>query len=326
MRSALALFGIIWGTIAVVLLLALGTGFTAASQKNMMTIVDGTFFVMPAKTSISYQGFPKGKPVNIKSSAIIELQQYVRGVKTTSPILIQRTNIGWHKKARSKEVYGISASFAYLQKINVKQGGRFLNKLDVDNKAFVVVLGDKVKQQLFGDRPAVGKQITVNKIKFTVVGVIRKDNLNVYNYYKNKVLIPYSTFINLFGDQTPMYFIVLPYPNANSAQVAQSMRAFLGHKYHFDKDDKVALNVFDTTAIFQFMRWFFIALQLFLGICGALTLGVGSLGVANIMFLIVTERTHEIGIRKAIGAKDWQVLWQIILEALVIVGLGGLIG
>jgi putative ABC transport system permease protein len=326
LRSFLALFCIMWGTVTVVLLLALGAGFAKAGSKNMLKIVDGTFFVVPSATSISYHGFPKGKMVNIKSQDIMDLVKSVPGIKTASPILIQRTDMNYQNKKRSREVYGVSASFAYLQKINIDNDGRFINRFDIDDNAFVVVLGERVKEHLFGDKPAVGKKVTINHIKFTVIGITQKDNLNVYNFYNHTVLIPYTTYISLFGDQNPQYFIVLPYPKVSSKSVEQVMRAYLAHKYHFAPNDKVALGVFDTTEAFQFIHWFFIGIQIFLGICGALTLGVGSLGVANIMFLIVSERTREIGVRMAIGAQSWHILLQIILEALIVIGLGGLIG
>lgn len=327
MRSALALFGIVWGTIAVVLLLALGTGFSATNQKHMLGVVDGSIIGIPFKTSISYQGFPKGQPVNLKAQAIMDLKQNIPEIQTATPILLQKLrHLGIKGKHLSRYIYGVAASFAYLQKVNIANGGRFINKLDVSGKTFTVILGDQLKQQIFGTKPAIGKQLTLNHVKFTVVGVIKPPGKNMYNFFRNTAMIPYTTYINLFGNQTIQYFVAMPYPTADNKVIDQAIRTFLGHKYHFNPNDKIALNILDATMFYKFVRWFFLGLNIFLGICGALTLGVGSLGIANIMFLIVTERTREIGIRMALGAKTYHILGQIILESLVITGLGGFIG
>lgn len=326
LRSFLALFGIICGTITVVLLLALGSGFQKASKKNMMKLVDGTLFVVPGARSISFHGLPKGKRINVKSSDIIALKKHIPEIKTVSPMLMSRGMVGYGGKHRNKEIDGVASSLAYLQKVNLIDGSRFFNKMDVHNYARVAVIGYHIKEQLFGYKPALNKTIDVNGVNFTVIGVIQQESRNVYNWYKNKVLIPYTTYIDLFGNQNPQFFIVLPHHNVSSAQVEKSVRSFLAHRYYFDQNDKMALNVFDTTQFFEFMFWFFVGVQIFLGICGSLTLGVGSLGVANIMFLIVSERTREVGLRLAVGAQKWHILLQILLETFIIVGIGGAIG
>ena len=305
-----------------ILLLALGVGFKNAGQNEMMQLVDGTLFVMPGITSLSYHGFPKGKKINIKSNSIIDLAK-VPGVKSVSPILIQQSSLVFKNKYIDKDIYGVSANFNNLQKLRLGEGN-FFNKLDVKKKLQLVILGRKVKNELFGNKNAVGEKILINNVNFTVIGVTQSAKKNPNNWYRNKVIIPYTTYIKLFGNQTVAYFIILPFINVESSIVKRNMCAFLSHEYHFSKNDKTALHIFDTTKIFQFMRWFFIGIQLFLGICGALTLGIGGLGVANIMFLIVTERANEIGLRLALGARRWHILIQIMLEALIISGLGGI--
>jgi putative ABC transport system permease protein len=213
-----------------------------------------------------------------------------------------------------------------MRKINIAPGGRFLNQLDINNKHFVIVLGNKLKKELFGDKPALGQDVKIKTVNFNVVGVMQAGNKNIYNFYEDKAIIPYSAYISLWGDENVMYFIAHPDIRIDLKQTEQAMRSYFAHKLHFDKTDKVALRVFNTTKIYKFLKWFFIGVQLFLGICGALTLAVGCLGVANIMFLIVTERTREIGVKMAVGASTWHIILQIMLEALIIVGLGGAIG
>jgi len=325
-RSALALFGIVWGTLTVILLLALGKGFQQASEKNMAQITDGTFFVRLNPTSKAYHGFPKGLKLNIKSSTVMGLQREVPNITAVSPILSTSSIINFTKKQTTTSVRGVSSSFSALRKIDLIDQSRFFNPLDIERKSRVTIIGNSLKQRLFGDEDALGKNVLIKHVPFTVIGVVQESGKNVYNWYDDRAIIPYTTFISLWGDKTIYRFVALPNPDIDPLVVEQQMRKYFANKYHFDPTDVTAVDVFDTTKIFQFFKWFFFGIQLFLGFCGALTLGVGSLGVANIMFLIVNERTREIGLRMSVGARDWHIMLQILSEALIIVGLGGLIG
>jgi len=326
LRSFLALFGIIWGTLTVILLLALGKGFQQASEKNMAQITDGTFFVRLRPTSKAYHGFPAGLRLNIKAKTIMGLQQAVPDITAVSPMLSANTTINFAKNQTAVSVYGVAPDFSILRKINLANQSRFLNPLDIQRKSRVTIIGYSLKQRLFGDDVALGKSVAIKHVPFVVIGVVQQSGKNVYNWYDDRAIIPYSAFISLWGDKNIYRFVALPNPDIDPQIVEQQMRKYFAYKYHFDPTDTTAVDVFDTTKIFQFFKWFFFGIQLFLGFCGALTLGVGSLGVANIMFLIVNERTREIGLRMSVGARDWHIMLQILLEALIIVGLGGLIG
>ncbi|MGD9152958.1 MAG: ABC transporter permease [Gammaproteobacteria bacterium] len=326
LRSILALFGIIWGTLTVILLLALGVGFRQVSEKNMAQLTDGTFFVRLNPTSKAYHGFPIGQKLNVKSSAIMEMQQAVPDIIAISPILSTDFIVSYAKNQTTTAIRGVSSSFSKLRKIDLIDNSRFFSPLDVGRKSRVTILGYSLKKRLFGDEDALGKRVAINHVPFTVIGVVQESGKNVYNWYDDRAIIPYTAFISLQGDKNIYRFSALPNPDLDPQVVEQEMRAYLANKYHFDPTDTTAVDVFNTTKIFQFFKWFFFGIQLFLGFCGALTLGVGGLGVANIMFLIVNERTREIGLRMSVGARDWHIMSQVLLEALIIVGLGGLIG
>ncbi|MBU1628649.1 MAG: ABC transporter permease [Gammaproteobacteria bacterium] len=326
MRSILALFGILWGTLTVILLLALGNGFYVASQKDMMELADGTFFIRPAVTSKNFQGFPKGRKVKVKASFVMDLRRAISAIQLASPISVQSTNMSHLGKQTNAQAYGVSEDFSEMRKIKLMQGSRFINLLDTKDAARVVVLGDKLKTTLFQNAQALGQTIRIDNVPFIVIGIIQKSSKSVYSFYENNAIVPYTTAIALWGNNDIPYFIVHPASIDNLPQVEADIRSYLAQKLHFDKTDPSALRVFNTTKMFRFFTWFFFGIQLFLGICGALTLGVGSLGVANIMFLIVTERTKEIGLRKAIGARTWDILAQVLLEALMLVGAGGVLG
>jgi putative ABC transport system permease protein len=141
-----------------------------------------------------------------------------------------------------------------------------------------------------------------------------------------RALIPYTTFIAVWGDWNVNNLVVQPEPPNDSAPLKKALYRYLGQKYRFDPEDEGALGIWDTVRDNRFVDWFFWGLQALLGLSGALTLGAGGIGVANVMFLIVRERTREIGVRMAVGAQDWHVLGQVLLEALLMVAMGGALG
>ena len=242
-------------------------------------------------------------------------------------MMIERTKISYQTKQVRKNVLGISAEFNTIRKFNLEPSSRNLNPLDIKDNARVTILGSRLKALLFGKQNAIGKQIIINKVSFTVVGAVKKpQDEEEHDFYGGRAIIPYTTFIQLWGNRNVTHFLVLPNMNANLKLVEDNLRSYLASKYHFDPSDQNALTIFNTAKIFQFFKWFFIGMQAFLGVCGSLTLAVGGLGVTNIMFLIVSERTREIGLRLAIGARDRDIIFQIMLETSTIVVIGGIIG
>ena len=326
LRSFLAVSCIAFGTFAVALLLALGSGFQSASMKNMMDITDGSFFVWSDKTSISYHGYPKGQPIYFAIDVINNLRHVLPSIKLISPMLETETVASFNGKDQKFTVTGATPDFATLRKIKLESGGRFFNASDVASNAHVLVLGNKLKTKLFREKPALNKTMLLNTIPFTVIGTIQKPLSGGHDDYDDAAIIPHNVYLALFPTKYIQVFFVMPYPEVDASQFEQTLRSYFANKYHFDKNDKTAIQTFNTNKVFQFMRWFFIAIQIFLGFCGSMTLAVGSIGVANIMFVIVTERTREIGVRKAIGATNLDILLQLLSEALVLVAVGGGIG
>lgn len=323
LRSILAVFGIAFGTLTVVLLLALGTGFHDASLRNMMGIVDGSFFVRPGKTSLAYQGLPQYRQVYLKPSDIMKLPKVISEIKLATPISRNMVSISAEGKQFSKSIYGVGPAFQVLRKITVEPEGRFFNQADVEYQTRVVVIGNKLKESLFGAESALGKRVLINGVPCAVIGVITAPEKSTYSFYDDNIIMPYTTYTAFFGEDSVRFFMVMPDPDSDASQVERSMRSYFSNIKKFDPSDQEALRIFNTTTIFQFVRFFFLGIQIFLGICGAMTLAVGSIGVANIMFLIVTERTKEIGLRKAVGATDWHILLQLLLESLIIILIGG---
>jgi putative ABC transport system permease protein len=190
------------------------------------------------------------------------------------------------------------------------------------------VLGDGVKQSLFGDEDAVGGQVFVGNTPFTVIGVMVPKNQNSsYNSRDtDRVFIPASTHRAVFGLR---YISNLIYktstPEVHEA-VEERVYQVLGRKYRFDPTDEDALMIWDTAEMMQFLGAFFLGFKIFMAIVGSFTLTVGGIGVANIMYIVVRERTREIGIRRSVGARKFDILLQFVAETFVIVGIGAALG
>jgi len=192
----------------------------------------------------------------------------------------------------------------------------------------VVFLGDTLAKKLFPQEEAVGRTVLVDGRPFTVIGVLQK-KIQSSSYSgpdADRAFIPYTTFIAIWGDWNVDNVLVQPNPPRDSEGMKKAIYTYLGQKYRFDPGDEGALGMWDTVERDRFTDWFFWGLQAFLGLAGALTLGAGGIGVANVMFLIIRERTREIGVRMAVGAQEWHIMGQVMLEALLIVGLGGSAG
>lgn len=324
LRTFLAMFSIMWGTLIVVILMSFAKSYAETNQKEMINLADGTFFVMTGRTSKSFGGFPAGYRLNIKAKDVFEFKDAVPGIDLISPSVAKRSYIKVGDKKIYKLIFGVGLDYFKLRKVDLTAKSRGLNYLDYQNNEYVCIIGDKIKNLVFGKHEALNHQIQINGIYFTVVGVV--NSKSDYDFNKDSVLIPYNVFKHIFGDISVRFFQMTPKKGYEPSKVARDFRAYLSNRYHFAPDDDNAINFIDTTELMQFLEYFFLGVQIFLGLCGALTLAVGGLGVANIMFLIVNERTREIGLFKALGAKESNIIWQIMLECLLIVFIGSFFG
>jgi putative ABC transport system permease protein len=207
-------------------------------------------------------------------------------------------------------------------------GGRFLDALDVRHRRRVIFLGDTVKTDLFGDEPAIGQQVLLSGAPFTVVGVMKSkpQDSDYSGRDSDKVHIPTTTFATLFSATTVTYIILQAKSPDLNPEAVKDLYRILGRRYRFDPADREALKVWDTTELDRFFGLFVGGFNAFVGVVGAFTLVVGAIGVSNIMNAVVEERTREIGIKMALGAKKRFIRSQILLETLLVTGTGGLLG
>jgi putative ABC transport system permease protein len=223
---------------------------------------------------------------------------------------------------------GVEPAYGELRNQIPEEGGRFINARDEDAKRRAAFLGDELKTDLFGDEDAVGKTIFINKVPFTVVGVMKK-KLQMGTYGgpdADNVVIPLSTFRALFGRIYLSDFVVKARVRAENLPMQRRLFEVMGGRYRFDPDDERTLQMWDTVKSQSITDNIMIGLQMFLGVIGGLTLLIGGVGVANIMYAVVKHRTKEIGVQMALGARRSYVLGPLVLESLALTALGGAIG
>ncbi|MFK7843951.1 MAG: ABC transporter permease [Rhodothermales bacterium] len=329
LRTALTILGITWGTVAVVVLLAFGAGLEKQSRKNMHGMGDGIVVVFGGRTTLPFEGFPDGRRINLREDDVPILSSEIPDIYQISPEYMNRnTPIRKGRSATTPAITGIYPNYADMRNIIPEQGGRFINDLDMKQRRRVVMLGNEIKNLLFGDSSAVGQQVIIGETPFVVIGQMQPKTQNSsYNSRdSDRVFVPASTFRSMFGDRYINNIIYRPKDPDLSPSVERRVMEVMGRRNKFNPDDDDALGIWDTNEADQFLKNFFLGFNIFMGIIGSFTLTVGGIGVANIMYVVVRERTKEIGIKRSVGATKRDILFQFFLETFMIVGLGAAIG
>jgi len=328
LRTFLTIFGIVWGTVAVTLLLAFGRGLQRQMTINTAGIGDQICIAWPGLTSIPFDGLGKGRKIRLNEEDIETIRGQARGLNAISSEYSQTMKLNYGTKTVAVDVSGVSPEFGAMRNINPHPGGRFLNPNDVALERRVLFIGNKLADDVFGKTDPIGKTVLLGGSPFLIVGVMEKKiQQSSYSGRDNgKIFIPGSTFRALTGEKWVDNFIYQPTIPHESKQVTASLREILSRRQRFDPDDKEALSVWDTTEEFAFFEIFFLSFRLFLGIIGSFTLIVGGIGVSNIMNVVVEERTREVGIKMALGARAKAILRQFLMETMLITTVGGAIG
>lgn len=329
-RTFMTMFGLIWGTITVIVLLAFGVGVERSMSKNMHGLGDGIAILWPNRTSIPYKGYGRDRRVRFLEEDAALLKREIKEIEFCSPEYgTWGIPIRVGDKVNKTNVAGVVPEYGPMRNIWWQPGGRWINDLDIKERKRVAFIGDKIKNLLFGENvDAVGKYIYIGDSPFIVIGVLRKKiQPSCYTTRdQDRVVIPVSTFASYFGNRYINNIIYKP-KDARKAEFIQTrLYQVLGKKYVFDAKDKEALSIWDTTEQDKFLYYFSLGMKIFLGFIGVITLTVGGIGLANIMYVVVQERTREIGIRRAVGAKKRHIMGQFIIEAFFIIGLSATIG
>lgn len=329
LRTFLTIFGIIWGTMAIVLLLAFGVGLERQMIKSWHGFGEGIIVTWARLTSKPYKGLPKGRQLRFRPEDAFLLKQEISQIKYACA---EYNRGGFEFKYKNNtynaRLRGVYPEYSPTRNIIPQRGGRFIDPIDIQKKRRTVLLGNRLKEELFKDEPAVGKYVHINNVPFLVVGVMvpKQQNSNWGGSDRWTACVPATTMSSLFGYRYLSYIIIQGKDPRMNKTIRKRMFQVFSKRFKFDPDDEEAVGLFDLTDFDKFFVYFTIGFKIFMGIVGTFTLIVGGIGVSNIMNVVVEDRTKEIGIKMALGARKSFVLSQFIFETLLITFIGGFIG
>ncbi len=330
LRSSLTVLGIAWGTVAVVVLLAFGVGLERQTMKNFHGLGERIVLLFGGRTTVPHAGFPDGRTIRLTAEDGEALRREIPEIVQMSPEYSERgVPVRRGRESASPNITGVEPVYGRMRNVIPQRGGRFLNRLDVEQRRRVAVLGDELATLLFPDGvDPVGRRVRVGETPFLVVGVMRPKTQNSsYNSRdEDRIFIPATTHRTLFGDRWVANFVYTTADPSRTQAVEGEVYRVLGARHRFDPADEDALGVWDTSEFEQEFGYLFLGFKLFFAIVGSFTLSVGGIGVANIMYIVVRERMPEIGLRRSVGARRRDILAQFLTEAGGIVVLGAAAG
>jgi len=326
-RTALTMLGMAWGIATVVILLAFGSGFERAIGiifSSWGTDVIGAF---PGRTSLQAGGAKAGTEIRLQIADVDYVRNEVPMVKGVTPFFDKYNGVTIQHDTRTFTNLPLTGVYPVYERIRGYSiaAGRGLSEEDELQRARITVIGDEARRRLFSGVPPLGQTIRINGLSFEVVGVYQRKVQGGDNNDNSFVVIPFSTMGDLY-DTRYISGIFMDYEGENHQQLTRVVRAVLAGHHNFRPDDRRAVFMADFKQDFDQFSVVTAALKILLAFIGALTLGIGGIGLMNIMLVSVQQRTREIGIEKALGAHKAHILLQFLAEALAITFAGGLGG
>ena len=328
LRTIMTLFGLVWGTVAVILLLTFGNSLYKVSLKSAHGLGEGICIMWGSRTSIPYEGLPRGRYIPLKETQIPILRQQIPFIKWISPEYTRRVEIRLGKEAYQSNLSAVYPEFQYLRNIIPSEGGRFINEIDMKYRRRVVFIGNQVEEDLFGEESGMGKLIQINGSPFRIIGILQ-DKIQSSNYNgrdSRRITIPTTTYTAIYGEENLNNMVYKAGHVSQTEAMKDMVYKVMAKINRFDPNDKEPLAIWDTSGMDEFLDVFFGGFIIFLGIVGSMTLIVAGIGLSNIMYIVVEERTREIGIKRAIGARKQTILSQFIIETLILTIVGGGLG
>ena len=323
-RTALTMLGMAWGIATVVILLAYGAGFGRAITAIFSNFGMQMMGVFPGRTSLQAGGSKAGTQVRFMIDDVQHLQEQLPIIRHITPEASFNANVQHENRTQQFTVSGFTADIVPIRALTMAEG-RFFSPADDMQRGRVVVLGSDAKDKLFSGEPALGQSVRISGISFEVIGVLEAkmqegdDNINKVAY------IPFSVMSDI-RDTRYLDGIWLDYEGLDYDKVEGNIRSVLGGFHGFNPKDPRAVFIWNTMKNLNNWQIITMALQILLTFIGTLTLGIGGVGLMNIMLVSVTQRTREIGVEKALGARRRDILTQFLAEAMAITFAGGLLG
>jgi putative ABC transport system permease protein len=335
LRSLLTMAGIAWGVASIVLIVAMGEGFKLGQRDRFRQLGENIVIVFSGKTELQPGGRRAGRRIRLDYEDVRSIRDECYLVRTVVAELQGQANATSAFNNGTFSMMGVESAYSQIRNIPVDRG-RFLSVGDDAEAARVAVLGDNVRKQLFGQRPSPpGTAIKINGLPFRVIGLMppKTQNSSYNGLDSDKVYIPYSTMVRDIPMTDPNFkpgivsdVIYVPKSLNRWKEARDQVTKVVARNHRFDPADTGAIDMWDTVEDAQLVDDIFSSMSVFLGAIAVVTLTLGGVGVMNIMLVSVTERTREIGLRKAIGATRRRVLADFLLEGILLAALSGLVG
>ncbi len=334
LRSGLTMFGIAWGISSIVFMMAIGDGFKQGYRNMLAVLGTDVAIIWGGRTTLQAGDQRAGRQIRLKAEDARSIRQECPLVKYVSPELDRHLKLVSPHNSGRFSTHGIDPVYQIIRSMHL-QAGRHINDQDHAEARPVCIIGAEVKKQLFADRQALGEQVRIQDLPFQIIGILKKkDQNNSYNGQDDdKVLVPFTTMARHFPNTQPFVgigavdnILFAPVSEDVHEEAVRQVRAVLGRNHGFKATDEGALWVWDTAQSARMVSKIYESMQIFLACIAIITLGLGGLGVMNVMLISVAERTREIGVKKAVGAKSRRILLEFFLEALVLTFTSGFVG
>jgi putative ABC transport system permease protein len=323
-RTALTMLGMAWGIATVVMLLAYGDGFGQAFANIFANFGTKLVIVVPGKTSTQAGGQKSGAQIRFTQDDVEALRTNLPQITYITPSVDKQANVQYDTRVFTFTVSGNDPNVYSVRTLKLGQG-RFYNMQDQLQRARVAVIGSEAKEKLFSGRNALGERIRLDGLSFEVVGVLSAKMQEGNDDINRTVYVPFTTMSDV-KDTHYLDSIWFNYETPEYDQIEPAVRRILAEQHKFNQTDRQAVRVFNLMMQLHQFQIIALGLKILMGFIGTLTLGIGGVGLMNIMLVSATQRTREIGVQKALGAQRRYILMQFLAEALAITLAGGVLG